>query len=47
MLIRIPLELKKDKGDLILDIPDIIECGTYIVDVSKNNNIFTIVDTGS
>ena len=47
MLIRIPLELKKDKGDLILDIPDLIECCVWIVDISKKKQILTIVDTGS
>uniref|UniRef100_A0A182NPP3 Myosin motor domain-containing protein n=1 Tax=Anopheles dirus TaxID=7168 RepID=A0A182NPP3_9DIPT len=47
MLIRIPLELKKDKGDLILDIPDIIECCIWILDVTKNRSIVNIVDTGS
>ncbi|XP_049544583.1 unconventional myosin IC isoform X1 [Anopheles darlingi] len=47
MLIRIPLELKKDKGDLILDIPDVIECCIWILDVTKNRSIVNIVDTGS
>lgn len=47
MLLRIPLELKKDKGDLILDVPDIIECCIWILDVTKNRNIVNIVETGS
>lgn len=47
MLIRIPLELKKDKGDLILDIPDIIECCIWIMDATGNRNIVNIVETGS
>ncbi|XP_055536094.1 unconventional myosin IC isoform X1 [Wyeomyia smithii] len=47
MLIRIPLELKKDKGDLILDVPDIIECCIWILDVAGNRNTVNIVETGS
>ncbi|XP_058826793.1 unconventional myosin IC [Topomyia yanbarensis] len=47
MLIRIPLELKKDKGDLILDVPDIIECCIWIMDVAGNRNIVNLVETGS
>ncbi|XP_058458353.1 unconventional myosin IC [Malaya genurostris] len=47
MLIRIPLELKKDKGDLILDVPDIIECCIWIMDIAGNRNIVNIVETGS
>lgn len=47
MLIRIPLELKKDKGDLILDVPDIIECCIWILDVTRNRSIVNIVETGS
>lgn len=47
MIIRIPAELKKDKGDLILEIPEIIECCVWIIDVTKKRNIVTIIDTKS
>lgn len=47
MLIRIPLELKKDKGDLILDIPQIIECATWIIEAAKKKEIVEIVDSAS
>ncbi len=47
LLIRIPLELKKDKGDLILDIPNIIECCIWIMEVKGNKmDAIEIVDTG-
>lgn len=45
MLIRIPLELKRDKGDLILDIPQIIECSIWIITAAKNKQIIEIIDT--
>jgi myosin I len=45
-LIKIPLEMKKDKGDLILDIPHIIEFATWFVSTSKQNNI-KIIDAES
>jgi len=48
MLIRIPPELKKDKGDLILDIPQIIECSIWFITASNNNkNIIEIIDSAS
>lgn len=47
MLIRIPPELKKDKGDLILEIPRIIEFCVFILDTTKNLRIITIFDTTS
>lgn len=47
MLIRIPLELKKDKGDLILDIPQIIECSIWIITATNNKNIIQIIDSES
>lgn len=47
MLIRIPLELKKDKGDLILDIPQIIECAIWFITASKKKDVVEIVDTAS
>ncbi|CRK97386.1 CLUMA_CG010776, isoform A [Clunio marinus] len=47
LLIRIPLELKKDKGDLILDIPAVIECAVWFVMASKKNDMVEIVDSTS
>lgn len=47
MVIRIPLELKKDKGDLILFIPHIIEFSTYIIDTVGTANIISIVGRDS
>jgi len=47
MLIRIPSELKKDKGDLILDIPQVIECCIWIITASNNKNIIEIMDSAS
>lgn len=47
MLVRIPIELKRDKGDLILEIPEIIECCIWILDVTGHPQILNIVDAGS
>ncbi|XP_034658441.1 unconventional myosin IC isoform X1 [Drosophila subobscura] len=47
MVIRIPLDLKKDKGDLILIIPRIIEFCTYIIDTVGTAQIVSIVDRDS
>lgn len=47
MLVRIPLELKNDKGDLILEIPHVIECCIWILDVTGRRQILNIVDAGS
>lgn len=47
MLIRIPAELKKDKGDLILDIPHVIECCIWIITATSNKNIIEIMDSAS
>ncbi|XP_037936316.1 unconventional myosin IC isoform X2 [Teleopsis dalmanni] len=47
MVIRIPLDLKKDKGDLILVIPYIIEFSTYIIDTVGTANIISIVSRDS
>lgn len=47
MLVRIPAELKKDKGDLILEIPEIIEFSIWLLDLTKKKQIVSIVDTGS
>lgn len=46
-LIRIPPDLKDDKGDLILEIPQLVECCIWIIDATKNKNIVKIIDTGS
>lgn len=47
MVVRIPDDLKKDKGDLILEIPAIIECCIWIIDVTMKRDIITIFDTAS
>lgn len=48
MLIKIPLDqLKKDKGDLILDIPNVIECAIWIVTAARNKKIVQIIDTAT
>jgi myosin I len=47
LLIRIPLELKKDKGDLILDIPQIIETCIWFITASKKNDSVEIVEKSS
>lgn len=47
MLVRIPAELKKDKGDLILEVPEIIECCIWLIDITMSRNIVNIVDTAS
>lgn len=47
LIVRIPPEMKKDKGDLIVTVPEIIECCIWILDVTKRRQILTIVDTGS
>ena len=47
LLIRIPLELKKDKGDLILDIPQIIECCIWLITAVKKNDVVEVVDKSS
>lgn len=47
LLVRIPLELKKDKGDLILDIPQIIEASIWLVHAAKRKEIIEIVDEAS
>lgn len=47
MLVRIPIELKNDKGDLILEVPHIIECCVWILDVAGRRDILNIVDAGS
>lgn len=47
MLIKIPLELKKDKGDLILNIPQVIECSTWFITAVKKNDAVEIVESSS
>lgn len=47
LLIRIPLELKKDKGDLILDVPKVIECCIWIINTINNKNFIQVMDNAS
>lgn len=47
MMIQIPPELKKDKGDLILQLEHLIEAVTRIINAIKNRNKLMIVNTGS
>nr|XP_033321670.1 unconventional myosin IC isoform X4 [Megalopta genalis]XP_033321671.1 unconventional myosin IC isoform X4 [Megalopta genalis] len=47
LIVRIPPELKKDKGDLILEVPYIIEALTKAIDITNNPNILKIVHTES
>lgn len=47
MLVRIPVELKKDKGDLILEIPEVIECCVWIMEVTAKRHSVNIVNAGS
>lgn len=47
MLVRIPVDLKKDKGDLILEIPEVIECCVWIIDGTSKRNSVNIINAGS
>ncbi|XP_054157929.1 unconventional myosin-Ic-like [Oppia nitens] len=48
MIIKIPAELKQDKGDLILDCKQhIIEVVTKIIIMNKDNSKLNVVNTGS
>ncbi|XP_020296336.1 myosin-IB isoform X2 [Pseudomyrmex gracilis] len=47
LVVRIPPELKKDKGDLILEVPHLIEALTKAIDITSNPNILKIVNTES
>lgn len=47
LIVRIPAELKKDKGDLILEVPHIIEALTKAIDITNNPAILKIVNTES
>ncbi|KAJ3661535.1 hypothetical protein Zmor_005928 [Zophobas morio] len=45
LLVRIPEDLmKKDKGDLILEVPHIIEAMTHIINITDNPGLLTIYD---
>ncbi|XP_059484567.1 unconventional myosin IC isoform X2 [Neocloeon triangulifer] len=45
LIVRIPLDLKKDKGDLILKCENVIECVTFIIDTTKKANALKITNT--
>ncbi|XP_026725163.1 myosin-IB isoform X1 [Trichoplusia ni] len=45
VLIKIPQELKKDKGDLIISVPNLIEALTIVTDFTKKPELIEIVDT--
>ncbi|XP_050350768.1 unconventional myosin IC isoform X2 [Nymphalis io] len=45
VLIKIPQELKKDKGDLIISVSHIIEALTIVTDYTKKPELIEIVDT--
>lgn len=47
LLVRIPPELTKDKGDLILDVPNVIECAMWIAFAAKNKNIVDVTSSAS
>ncbi|XP_034942192.1 unconventional myosin IC isoform X2 [Chelonus insularis] len=44
LIVRIPPELKKDKGDLILEVPHIIEALTKAISITNNPKILNIVN---
>lgn len=45
LLIRIPEEsMKKDKGDLILQVPNLIEAITFMISVTQRTEQLTIID---
>lgn len=46
LLIRSPTELTKEKGDLILDIPHIIECSIWLITAARREDVVKIVPTG-
>ncbi|KAF9795843.1 hypothetical protein SFRURICE_003305 [Spodoptera frugiperda] len=45
VLIKIPQELKKDKGDLIISVSHLIEALTIVTDYTKKPELIEIVDT--
>ncbi|XP_063984112.1 unconventional myosin IC isoform X2 [Diachasmimorpha longicaudata] len=47
LIVRIPPELKKDKGDLILEVEHIIEALTKAIDITNNPRILNIVNKES
>ncbi len=47
LLIRIPEEMKKEKGDVILECKFLIEALTWILDSSKNQQLVRIEDSNS
>lgn len=47
LLVRIPVDLKKDKGDLILEVPHLIECCIWLMETTAKKQIVTIVNTKS
>ncbi|KAJ9584129.1 hypothetical protein L9F63_021538, partial [Diploptera punctata] len=47
LLVRIPPEYKKDKGDLILEVNHLIEAVTMVVDVTKKPQILKIMEAGT
>ncbi|RZC40033.1 Myosin head domain containing protein, partial [Asbolus verrucosus] len=45
LLVCIPEDLmKKNKGDLILEVPHLIEAVTQIINITKNSDMLTIID---
>lgn len=47
LIVRIPTDLKKDKGDLILEVPYLIEAVTKAIDITNNPKILNIVHKDS
>ncbi|XP_025836978.1 myosin-IB [Agrilus planipennis] len=48
LLIRVADDLvKKDKGDLILEVPQLIEAVTKIIDIIKKKDVLTIIETNT
>ncbi|KAK3921911.1 Unconventional myosin IC [Frankliniella fusca] len=47
LVLRIPADLKKDKGDLILEVPHLVEAVTFIVDSARKPQILNIVGSGT
>ncbi|CAH0715296.1 unnamed protein product, partial [Brenthis ino] len=45
VLVKIPQDLKKDKGDLIISVSHVIEALTIVTDYTKKPEIIEIVDT--
>ncbi|XP_048478321.1 unconventional myosin IC isoform X1 [Plutella xylostella] len=45
ILVKIPPELKKDKGDLIISVSHLVEALTIVTDYTKKPSIIEIVDT--